>query len=138
MTSFNVPPRIVTERVTNGDFIVIQTAAANARDTATHEALEILDIQAKWASDALNNRTKCDSVKLINALLRLEFANLEVARRAAVDSPEFNDWRRILTREIVDAVTAELDVTKPDFKHRRALVDALYTLHDWERQLINA
>jgi hypothetical protein len=83
MASFNVPSRIVTKQVADGNIVVIQTAAASAMSTIDPNALEILDIQAKWASDALKNRLNCDSHKLIAALRRLELANLEVARRAA-------------------------------------------------------
>jgi hypothetical protein len=135
MASFNVPSRIVTKQVADGNIVVIQTAAASAMSTIDPNALEILDIQAKWASDALKNRLNCDSHKLIAALRRLELANLEVARRAAVDSTEFNDWRAALTPEMVDALTNDLDVTKPDFTHRRALVDALFALRNLEKQM---
>lgn len=136
MTSFNVPPRITNGLDNNSTLVQVNTAAAKALTNASPEALELLDIQAKWAMTALIKRLSVTNARhLLNALRRLEFANLEIARRDAVVSPNFEDWKAALSIDLIDAMETELDVTTPNFEHRRFVVDALNALRRFEQDM---
>ena len=134
MSVFSITRPIVTKTLDKNSVIDVQKAASTV--TMTMEERDMLVKHAKWAADAIKDRTKVTTAKLVAALTRLDAVRIEIARANGITTTGFAAWSAALTAEMRTAVHARLVLDKMllDYKHRQLILDAMYAVNRWEAE----